>query len=437
MPSPLGALGYEAGLALRYLAGARGQGTFSLMTVLALLGTLIGVGALVVGQAITQGIQIQARDALVGHEPHLWILPDLEALESGGSGQHVKTLGLGAEDLAVLGLVSTIQTAPPVRPWFDFDVDLLIQLDQIEGLKSARPSLSIDVFLKRHDHYSLTSLRGVRFEELRNKGVLLERAPQATDWALVVPDELLWSGDVFLGQRVTLTTTQMEPTPLGRLPLTQDFEVVATYPGSASDPVLTTLATSQLLLNAKGKISELEVYVQDPFALEPARFALDTLDGPVLVQDWQERRGSVAAFLGVLRLVMVVILGMILLVAAFNIFASQLMLTDAQRRAIALMRATGFGRGSILRIFLFAGLFIGLTGTILGVLTGLSVTWNFPFLIQIGVPGLSFFANSPPIIFVTDVALACFLALSMTLVAALLPAWSAASVPPVEAFSYG
>ncbi len=437
MPNPLGVLGYEGGLALRYLAGARGQGTFSLLTVLALLGTLIGVGSLVVGQAITQGIQVQARDALVRREPHLWVLPDLEALEDDGTGQDVSTLGLGAEDLAVLGLSGTIQTAPPVRPWFDFDMGLLTQLDQVAGLQSARPSLSVDVFLNRQGRYSLTSLRGVTLGELLDRGALLDSAPQALDWALVVPNELLWSGDIFLGQRLTLITTQMEPTPVGRLPLTQDFEVVATYPGSASDPLLTTLATNQLLLNADGKISGLEVYVQDPFALAPARAVLDTLRGPVLVQDWQERRGSVAAFLGVLRLVMVVILGLILLVAAFNIFASQLMLTDAQRQAIALMRATGFGRGSILRIFLFAGLFIGLTGATLGVLAGLAVTWNFPFLIQIGVPGLSFFANSPPIIFAADVALAFFLALGMTLIAALLPAWSAASIPPVEAFSYG
>ena len=437
MPNLTHSIVYEFRLGLRYLAGARGQGAFSLLTIMAFLGTFLGVGALVVGQAITQGVQVQAQNALVTQEPHLWVLPDLHKLEEDGVSHGVADLGLAKEDLKILGLPNLIKTVPPVRPWFDLDMNLLNQLTKVPGVRAVLPSLNIDVFLNRSGRYSLTSLRGATLGELLDKGALLETAPRALDWALVVPNELLWSGDLALGQRLTLITTQMEPTPVGRLPLTQDFQVVATYPGSASDPVLTTLATAQLLLNADRKISSLEAYVENPFDLAAARAVLETFAGPVLVQDWKERRGSVADFLSVLRLVMLLILGLILLVAAFNIFASQLMLTDAQRKAIALMRTTGFGRGAILRIFLISGFIIGIAGATLGVIGGLLVSLNFPFLINLGVPGLGFFANSPPIVFAADVALAFFLAVGMTLIATLFPAWSAASVLPVEAFSYG
>ena len=179
----------------------------------------------------------------------------------------------------------------------------------------------------------------------------------------------------------------------------------------------------------------LELYVQDPFNLNVVREALLSFPENVRVESWQERRSNLASFLSILRLVMFVILSLILLVAAFNIFAGQLLLTDAQRRSIAFMRSAGFSKNSILRVFLFAGLLIGGGGTLVGLVVGSVLALNFPLLIQLGIPGLSFFETSLPIVRGVDLILIFGLALGLNFGAALLPAWTAASTPPAEAIS--
>ena len=450
---------FEATLAWRYLAGARGQGTFSLLTVLALLGTLIGVAALVVGQAITVGIEANAHEILIDRNPHLWVksraadaadgtdatdATDAAEERSGAAAQIAPEratpeqvdLGLGAEDLAVLDLAASISIAPSPQPWFAFDEAAVQHLAGVPGLVSAHPVLEVDVFLNLGGRFALNTLRGASLAELQARGVALPQAPAAQAWALILPNQLLWSGDLRIGQIVPLVTAQLEATPVGRLPITQDFQILGTYAAPAEAPLLTTLATMQVLLNADGQISGLEVYVESPFELEAAQDSLMAWGEPVQVETWQERRSSVVAFLGILRLVMLVVLGLILLVAAFNIFAGQLMFTSAQRRAIALMRSLGFSQASVLRIFLMMGLFIGGVGALFGLGLGVLVAMNFPLFTQLGIPGLGFFAQSPPIIQLSDLFFAAAMALCFTFLASALPAWAAASTPPVEAIAH-
>ena len=135
--------------------------------------------------------------------------------------------------------------------------------------------------------------------------------------------------------------------------------------------------------------------------------------------------------------ILLLVLGLIILVSAFNIFTGQLMLTDAQRWAIAIMRSFGACKGEILRIFLFSGLMIGLLGTFVGLGLGILVAVNFSLLIDLGIPGLSFFAHSPPQIRPGDLVFAFFISITLALIASIVPARAAAQTPPIEAFRYG
>ena len=403
------------------------------MTILALLGTLIGVAALVVGQAITQGIQKNAREVLVTRQPHIWVQRDISDLKVPET-ESLGDLGLSDADLAALGISGDFSRGAPEQPWITFDEGAIRTLNSIDGLSSIQPVLAVEVFLNLDGQFSLHDLRGVGLAEIQASGVALSAVPNATDWGVIVPNQLVWSGQVQIGQTLPLITAQLEATPVGRLPIVQDFQVVATYPASIDAPLLTTLATNQLLLNAPDKVSALEIFLADPFDLTAPRQSLSQLGDGIRVETWRDRRGSVTAFLSVLRLVMLVVLGLILLVAAFNIFAGQLLLTDTHRRAIAFMRSAGFSRGSILRIFLLAGVFIGGGGTLIGLALGVGLALNFPLLTQLGVPGLSLFAVSPPIVLLGDLMFTLFIALGFTFLAAILPAWSAASTSPAEAF---
>ena len=430
---------FEVRLALRYLAGARGQGTFSLLTILAILGNTLGVAALIVGQAVMAGIQSQARDILVERDPHIWIFPEVTTPSGPAPGADLD-LGLSAADLALLGIKGPLSTAAPPQSQINFDTHLSRRLAAVEGVTDVHPVSETHVFLNLDGRFTLSTLRGVPPALLQDKGVAIQPSPQ--DWGLILPSGLLFAGLVELAQTLTLITTELHPSPIGRLPLFQDFRVVDIYPAPSNAPLLTTLATAQLLHGAEGQVSHIEVFVRDPFDLEEQRRALtaalaDAAAPPLLVETWQERRDGAVALIAVLRLVLLLILGLIILVSAFNIFTGQLLLTDAQRTSIAVMRSYGASQGHVLRIFLIAGLIVGLSGVLFGLFLGLIVAQNFPLLSALGVPGLTFFGQSPPQVRGGDLALTSGLALTLTVIAALIPARSAARTAPVEAFSYG
>ncbi len=437
----MSSLMFEARLALRYLAGARGQGTFSLLTILAILGNMMGVAALVVGQAVMAGIQSQARDILVERDPHIWITPEVSAPPA-PSARSGTDLGLSDADRALLGLPPVVSTEAPPATQISFDEALFRRLEAVEELTGIHPVSETDVFLNLGGRFTLSSLQGLSLAALQEQGVTTRSLPETEEWGLIVPSGLIYQGFIEVGQTLTLITTELQASPVGRLPLTQDFQVVDTYIAPANAPLLTPLATAQLMRGEEGQVSHIEVFVRDPFNLNQQRrdleAALADIPGPSLfIETWQQRRDSAVAFIGVLRLVLLLILGLIILVSAFNIFTGQLMLTDAQRTSIAVMRTYGASQGHVLRIFLIAGLIVGLSGVMLGLVLGLVVAQNFPLLSALGVPGLSFFDQSPPQVRAGDLALAYGIALTLTLIAAIFPARAAARTSPVEAFSYG
>ena len=433
---------FEARLALRYLADARGQGAFSLLTALAILGNVFGVAALVIGQAIMLGIESRAQDVLVNQDPHIWLLPG--PIENQSKPDESLSLGLTAEDLTALGLIEGFTTQDTSQPdLIPVEDRLLVELKSVAGLVQFRPVIEIDTFYNVGGSFTLGQLRGVSLGELQTLGLSLDEIPASNQWGLIVPSELVFRGQLEMGQRLNLITTQFEASPVGRLPISQDFQVIATYPAGAGAPLLTTLATAQFLLDTPGQASAIEIFVADPYTLDPTLASLEALIDPgiliegTLIETWQSRSDGALAFVGILRLVLLLILGLIILVSAFNIFTGQLMLTDAQRRAIAIMRSFGASKGEILRIFLFSGLMIGLLGTCVGLGLGTLVAANFPLLIDLGIPGLSFFAHSPPQIRPGDLVFAFLISIILALIASIVPARAAAQIPPVEAFRYG
>ena len=429
----------ELRLAVRYLAGQRGQGTFSLLTILAVLGNLVGVMALVVGQAVMTGQQARITEALVAREAHIWLMPAARQAAPPAEADTPLCLSLSLADLATLGLTSACAASPPPARAVSFDEALVRDLQAIEAITSLRPTLDTDVFLNLGGRFDVRVLRGASLADLRAANVQIPALPNPQDFGLILPAYLLAQPGFEVGAPVRLITTKLQPTIVGALPLIQEFTIIGTYPAyGGNEPLLTTLATAQLMLDLPGGAGAVALTAADPFDLRDLTLQLAGLnDGSFTIETWDQRNDSRAAFIGVMRMVLLLVLGLIILVSAFNIFAGQLMLTDAQRSAIAVMRTFGASQGTILRIFLLAGLLIGLIGAGLGLLLGILIALNFPLLIQLGVPGFSFFAGSPPIVRGADLALAVFIALALALIAAFFPARAAARIPPVEALHYG
>ncbi|RYE74992.1 MAG: FtsX-like permease family protein, partial [Hyphomicrobiales bacterium] len=190
----------------------------------------------------------------------------------------------------------------------------------------------------------------------------------------------------------------------------------------------------------------IDVFIDNPDNIGRMRSAIQSgLSRPLILTDWQQRNETFFSALQVERVVMFVILSMIILVAAFNIISSLVMLVKDKGADIAVLRTMGATRGSIMRIFSMTGTAIGVMGTVIGVLLGLVIAVNAEPLrafisnllgVTIFPPEIFFLSSLPSKIDPVEVTIVACLALGLSFLATIYPAWRAAQYDPVEALRY-
>ena len=190
----------------------------------------------------------------------------------------------------------------------------------------------------------------------------------------------------------------------------------------------------------------MEIFTYDPdLAPELAKKILLSLKGNVRVHDWQRANASFFNAIQVERNVMFLILTLIILVAAFNIISSMIMLVKDKGRDIAILRTMGATRGMIMRIFFLAGASIGTIGTLVGFALGLSFADNIETIRQWlqGLTGAEFFAAEiyflsklPAIVDPREVIAIVVMGLALSLAATIYPSWRAAHIEPADALRY-
>jgi lipoprotein-releasing system permease protein len=280
--------------------------------------------------------------------------------------------------------------------------------------------------------------------------------PAATNnVGVVLGESLARNLRVEVGDSVTLISPQGRSTIAGFIPRMKAYNVVATVKlgmhAIDSSLVIMPFTEAQhyfLLMGADGNgaISNLEVMLKDVNQAHTVSAQLrETLGSGARVFDWQQSNASVFAALTVQRNVMVIILGLIILVAAFNIISSLVMLVKEKGRDIAVLRTMGATRGSIMRIFMAAGTWIGVVGTAAGVGLGLllatyleSIHHFVEKLIgqEILVENIYFLSTLPTKTDPREVAVIIALSLLLSFLATIYPARRAARLDPAEALRY-
>lgn len=409
---------FERMLAARYLRARKGDRFASIIAVFSLIGIALGVATLIVVSSVMSGFQQELVSRVLGVNGHITV------------------------------------TATPGRSIDDYQA-LAKRIGAIHDVVSAVPVLDGQALISTPAGGAQGALvRGISAADLKSLAPFgLRIVAGSLDGftggdAIAVGLSIAQMDGLRAGSRVTVISPQGAATAFGTIPRVQSYKVVAIFDAGLNDynsgVVFLPMAAAQIFFQKPDAASAIEIRLTNPDLVERVAPALiGVIAGHhLLARDWRHANDQIVGVLQVQKDTMIIVLGMIVLVAAFNVVSSLIMLVKDKRADIAVLRTLGASSGAILRIFLMCGAFIGVVGTVLGTGIGLLVCHNI-VAIQHWIEQISggkvFDASVfqltelPATIDWGDVGYTVALGLGLSLAATLYPSWRAARTDPVEA----
>ena len=412
---------FERMVAGRYLRARKGERFVSIIAIFSLVGIALGVATLTVVTSVMSGFQTELVTRILGANGHVTI----EAY----AGQKIDTY---PPLVAAIGKLPNVASATPV-------------LDGQALLTSASGG-SRGGLVRGMTQADLRALHPVSDNILA--GTLAEFAG---DDAIVVGVGLANLYQLRVGDALTVISPQGAATAFGTIPRVRAYRVVAIFDAGLSDYnnaiVFLPLPAAQAFFQKPDAVTGIEIRMREPDQVESIAPALAGLiqGRPVYAKDWRHANDGIIGVLRIQKDTMFIVLGMIVLVAAFNVISSLIMLVKDKRSDIAVLRTIGASSGAILRIFLMCGAFVGVSGTLIGTLIGVLFCRNI-HAIQHAIErmtGGEVFSSSvfmltslPNTIDWGDVARVVVLGLALSLLATVYPSWRAARTDPVEALRH-
>lgn len=417
---------YELFISLRYLKAKRKQAFISLISVISIGGVAIGVAALVIVLAVMTGVKDDIRDKILGLMPHVLI----QKSEANVTAQ---------EFVDIFEQLRDIQSITDVSPYISGQV-LISSGDPkntsgviVYGIDPERENAtvnvakylkegSLDLLTKRHEN--LDSLTGPKRD-----GIIL-------GW------ELARLIGVFPGDDVTILSPFGYMLPIGFAPKSRKFRVVGIFNSGFYEydagRAYISLTSAQKFFSMGTGISGAEVRLKDVYRSKSIVTAIKKrLGAAVHVQDWTEMNKSLFSAINLEKLAMFLILILIVLVAAFNIVSTLVMMVMEKHADIATLKSIGANSQSIMKIFMFEGVIIGLIGTVIGTILGIGVCWVADTYELIRLEGGSYFLNYLPFtVTALDVMLVIGASLLICFVSTIYPARQASMLDPVAVFRY-
>ncbi len=409
----------ERMLAFRYMRARRAEGFISVIAWFSLAGITLGVATLIVVMSVMNGFRAELVGRILGLNGHVAVYSQ----QSGGIA--------------------------------DYD-NLALKITEISGVLAVTPQIEGQVMASQNRVSLGAVVRGVRWSDLAVRKPLWESLSEADisrfrdESGVLIGREMAFKLGVKTGDNITLTSAQGKATVFGTVPTRRAFKIAGVFDVGMYEYdlsfVFMPLALAADFLGYEDRVSGLEIYVSSPERVVQMRAVLGkTVGSDMRVFDWLERNRSFLNALKVERNVMFLILTLIILVAAFNIISSMIMLVRSKNADIAVLRTMGASGGSIMRVFLMTGASIGLIGTMAGTVVGVLFCWNID-TIKTAIEGLSgtelfaaeiyFLSNLPAKIDPGEVMLVVAMALGLSFVASLYPAWRASRIAPAEALRY-
>ncbi|MDR3125436.1 MAG: ABC transporter permease [Endomicrobium sp.] len=402
----------ELFIALRYLK-SRKKSLFSFTTTLiAIGGTALGVAALVITLAVMSGFQNDIRDKILGIQPHVVIT----RVDSYAFKDYKNIEDIIKKNSFVKNVLPFIYK---------------------QGVIRGQNTSSSGIIIKAIDYKRENDILNLS-KQIVSSGIHFS-SNKIGEHSIILGQELAKSIFVSSGDDVIL----MFPESFTSLPKMYKFKVVGIIKSGIYDFDTSLgfidLQEGQRLLNIGDAITGLGVYVKslDKTAQITSLIA-KSLAYPYKAKSWIDMNKNLFYALRLEKIMMFLILGLIILIAAFNIVSNLLLLSVQKAKEIGIMSAVGFSKFSISKIFFYEGITVGLVGTFLGIVFGLTVSFALKYLDIFKLPKGVYYVDKLPVsVMAQDVIFVALSAFVITVLAGIYPAYQVSKLDPLEAIRFG
>lgn len=405
-------------IALRYLRSKRKEGFISVITIFSFIGIVIGVATLIIVMSVMNGFHHELVGRILGINSHITIQSNLK------SG------------------ISNYQ-------------EIIDDLQKIENVKYVNPMVESQVMFNSEFGSFGGLARGIKQNDLKQKKLIKENIiygnfyQNSSKNQIIMGVNLAQNLNLYVGDSVRIISPNTNKTILGNIPRIKTYKISGIFQTGLYEYDLTTifmpLEAAKIHFKFKESASHIEIFGKNleelsALKLEIAEILNDDL-GNLYINDWQDANRSFIDALKIERTVMFLILILIILVAAFNIISSLIMLVNDKKKNIACLRVMGLYKINIVKIFLISGGIIGFFGTILGSIIGVLFSDNINKIKEfidnltessLFDPTIYFLSNLPSKIFISDILLVISMSIIISFLATIYPALKASKTNPIE-----
>lgn len=422
-------MSYELFIGLRYLKAKRKQTFISIITLISILGVMVGVTALIIVLSVMTGFEEDLRDKILGVNAHLVVME---------FGKGIKDYNHVAEKAKkVEGVIGTTP--------FIYNQAMLSTENGVVGVAVRGLDVNTvgDVIAlpKKITSGSLDGLRA----SLQDKYTTGSPLP-----GIIIGKELSKNLGIAVGEEVNVISPSGTMTPAGPVPRIARFQVAGIFEFGMyeydSSMAFISLESAKRFFRMGDTVSGVEIRVKDIYQAEKiGRNIQKELNGFYYVRTWMDMNKNLFAALKLEKVAMFIILVLIVIVAAMNIISTLIMVVMEKGKDIAILKSMGATAGDILRIFMIEGLVIGFTGTVTGVILGVTTALNLEKVVGFIEKFFGFKVLRPDVYYIDKlpskvdpymVAAIAIVAIIISFLATIYPSWRASKLEPVEALRY-